>query len=303
MQSALEEFRKKNPQAERAAGLGGIGPGGLSRVETTLGHSKTPSTSSLSGGFTGGASLGTRVSQGSTIKRTPTWTTALSTRLRLFSTSGTDRSSQSVATLTDKEATGSVTPRTEGSRSPGPRKSFSRPTSPQRRPTARRSFSDGSSTSSVIDDGSVIDGERRQSLDEHTYPPEPSSADPPPELALSEHTPKQVSAWQVPSMITLAATVPEWLKSRKINPITKVVVRKISEVVSRSALDGAEGKREEHEERERGSIEEREEKEDEEERGDEKFRKSFGLTEKEKVVACELIPCLVSFGAMDVVAD
>lgn len=192
---------------------------------------------------------------------------ALSSRLRIFST--TDRASSSIATLTEDKS-GATTPKRSGSPSPARRSSFD-----------GRSSLDGSGT------------------DDHTYPPDPTPGTPPPDLTTEPR--HSTSSWSIPSMPSLTS-VPTWLKgpqkrvfaaSPTIPNFLKVPGRKILEVVTPSseAAPGEEDSGEEGEERRDMSysiLEEQEGEEGgEEEKVNEKFRKLFGLTEKEEVVACE----------------
>ena len=100
---------------------------------------------------------------------------ALSSRLRLFSAA--DRASQSVATLTDHPKSGTTTPSPRRS-SDSPRRS----SDSVRPPPARRNVladSDDALATATVDHA-------------HTYPPEPSSGDPPPELNLEN---RPASTW------------------------------------------------------------------------------------------------------------
>ena len=191
---------------------------------------------------------------------TSSWS-ALSSRLRIFSS--TDRTSSSIATLTEAKS-GATTPKWSGS-----------PLPPQRDPF------DGSTT------------------DDHTYPPDPTPGTPPPDLT----TEPRHSTWSIPSMPSLTS-VPSWLKgpqkrvfaaSPPIPNFFKAPGRKILEVVTPASVPAVvEEESEEEGERRDMSYSILEEDEGEEEVGEEeieneKFRKLFGLTEKEEVVARESV--------------
>lgn len=123
---------------------------------------------------------------------------------------------------------------------------------------------------------------------DHTYPPDPAPGTPPPEFAL-EHR----SSWSMPSipLPSIPSSVTGWLKgppkriisaTSSLGPAVASKGRKILEVVTPGTdHSGAPDSDEEPEKPELSS-----------EADDEKFRKSFGLGEKEHVVASMSIPAL-----------
>ncbi|KAM0746932.1 hypothetical protein T439DRAFT_318159 [Meredithblackwellia eburnea MCA 4105] len=235
----------------------------------------------------GAQTLGRTKSLSRPTPRSASWSSALSSRLRLFSP--IDRVSQSVATLTDRDKSGISTPKRDSS----PRRS-----------------TDTTRPSTVLSE-SELDAMPRRSLEDqdHTYPPEPSSSEPPPDLT---HDPgaRSPSSWGLPSMSSLASTslasVPEWLRgpSKRVlsapgaaAPTARIVGRKILEVVSLASVpagsldsdqqtggllkvEGADGVREDG-----GESEDEGTGLDEEEKVNAKLRRAFGLTEKERVIA------------------
>lgn len=234
---------------------------------------------------------------------TSNWT-SLNSRLRLFSA---DRSSQSLATLTSGDSKSGAT-------------------------TPTRSFSPRPSMDSQVVRGDTMSdsdiffaaplAEPSLSMDqphEHTYPPEPSAGDPPPDLNVDPKTAAAASGWAIPSLLPSLPAVPEWLKGTRKGLFTAPAAavtapvrkagRKIVEVVTLASETAP--PLEQVEKRDdpsatslpedlggcsflsghnstTGSVVGEEGDEDElEEKANAKLRMSFGLTEKEQVIARE----------------
>ncbi|KAI5475372.1 hypothetical protein MNV49_001476 [Pseudohyphozyma bogoriensis] len=271
MTRVLREFRALHPALPMPEEGAESRPLALAHVESSLKRSKSASARAKE--------------EKDKAKHQSSWS-ALSSRLRLFSSS--DKASQSVVTLTDKnfDQAALETPRRDESRSPA-RAALDLPDTDDTDP----GLHSASSASPPLEE---------QDPQEHTYPPEPSSSGPPAEFTRDPAT----TSWAVPSMSSIASTslsvVPEWLKGppRKllhvaaspVLPVTKQIGRRISEVVSKSSVAAEEGKRQGQVLTEEAKLEKSQmDMDEDDEKGEaevtEKFRKNFGLTEKESVVA------------------
>lgn len=246
MTTVLEEFRLNHPGENYLTGEQSA------IIDTTLkAHSSistltpTPSSATPLESTTATIKSAAPASQS-----TASWSTTLTSRLKIFP--AIDRSTSSLATITDKEKLEAGTPR---SASPPP----SRP----------------ASSSAQQDKG-------------HTYPPDPAPGIPPAEFASDK-------VWSIP-IPSLPTAMTNWLSRApsKISALPAALVtkpRKILEVVTGSDMSverdpGAQTGFSAPEEEE--NVERTDDPTVEEQ---EKFRKSFGLSEKESVLASESLAC------------
>lgn len=292
MLKVLNAFRENNPQLrnddlvegeEKPSGIEGLKietgvarrPSRSGRIHSTLGHSGSESSPSRSNSVKRSKSLSRKSNSSPSPLPLPpgsTWSTALSSRLRLFPSSpSTDRKlSASLATLTS--GTGTTTPTNDS------------PSLPPHLFSSTTTYSN--LTSSILLD---------PTLAAHTYPPEPTTLPPLTDTISTRHT-----TWTIPTL----ASVPTWLKgpTKKLSEVVTTgsnlvaAPRKILEFVSgsvgvgvgSSAVEGGQtggGILGAEANEERFAEEPDAMEEDEEEKVNEKFRLSFGLTDKETVLA------------------